>query len=89
MYHKGPGVKKSGPKGPWKVAGDVLDALNEELDGGPSSPSHVVAKRVREKTGVDVSARRIREIRQERGKRRSSMRSREEPSPPPNPHTAS
>lgn len=89
MYHKGRGVKKSGPKGPWKVTGDVLDALNDELDGGPSSPSHIIAKRVMEKTGVDVSARRIREIRQERGKRRSSMQSREEPSPPLNPHMPS
>ncbi len=44
-YHKGPGVKKSGPKGPSKVKGSVLDALLEEFDSHPSDPSHIIADR--------------------------------------------
>ena len=72
-YHKGPGVKKSGPKGPSKVKGSVLEALLEEFDDHPSDPSHIVAERVARRTGVAVSSRRVREIRHERGKRRSLM----------------
>jgi transposase len=73
-YHKGPGVKKSGPKGPRKIKGQVLDALLEEFDKHPSEPSHVIVERVRKRTGVKVSARRVREIRNERGKSRLTMR---------------
>ena len=81
-YHKGPGVKKSGPKGPRKVKGEVLGALLEEFDGHPADPSHVIADRVARRTGVSVSPRRVREIRHERGKSRSSSRSRQAASPP-------
>ena len=70
-YHKGPGVKKSGPKGPRKVKGAVLDALLEEFDGHPADSSHIIANRVSRRTGVTISPRRVREIRYEGGKSRS------------------
>ena len=84
-YHKGPGVKKSGPKGPRKVKGPVLDALLEEFDEHPSDPSHIIADSVTERTGVIVSARRVREIRNDRGKRRLPMPAHVRPSAPPSP----
>ena len=40
-YHKGPGVKKSGPKGPRKVKGPVLDALVELLREKKVNPVEV------------------------------------------------
>jgi hypothetical protein len=83
-YHKGPGVKKSGPKGPRKIKGDVLESLLDEFDAHPSDPSHLIAERVTRKTGVAVSSRRIREIRHERGKSRSSRPSIAEARPPRN-----
>ena len=73
MYHTGPGVKKSGPKGPHKVKGEVRDVLVEELHKDPSAPSHVVSQRVAGRTGVVVSPRSVRRVRQERGKSESSM----------------
>jgi hypothetical protein len=88
-YHKGPGVKKSGPKGPNKIKGDVLRVLLEEFDVHPSDPSHLIAERVSGRTGVVVSSRRVREIRQGRGKSRSSMRSSMAASHPPSLPTSS
>lgn len=88
-YHKGPGVKKSGPKGPNKIKGDVMRVLLEEFDARPSDPSHLIAERVSSRTGVAVSSRRVREIRHERGKSGSSMRSRGGASPPPSQPTRS
>jgi len=82
-YHKGQGVKKSGPKGPRKVKGSVLDALFEEFERHPADPSHIIADRVTKRTGVDVSPRRVREIRHERGKSRSLMPSSREAASPP------
>ena len=73
MYHKGPGVKKSGPKEPFKFKGKVLELLLKEFDEHPSDPSHVIAERVSKKTGTELSARMIREIRHRRGKRRLQM----------------
>jgi len=88
-YHKGPGVKKSGPKGPSKMKGSVLDALLEEFDGHPSDPSHIIADRVTKRTGVEVSPRRVREIRHGRGKSRSSTLSDRGASPPRSQHMSS
>ncbi len=73
MYHKGPGVKKSGPKEHFKYKGKVLEELLKEFDAHPSDPSHAIAERASRKTGVELSARRVREIRNERGKRRLPM----------------
>ena len=74
MYHKGPGVKKSGPKEHFKYKGKVLEvAFLKEFDAHPSDPSHAIAERASRKTGVQLSARRVREIRNERGKRRLPM----------------
>jgi transposase len=74
-YHRGPDVKKSGPKGPSKIKGKVLEALLEEFEEHPSDPSHVIADRVTRRTGVSVAARSVRDLRHERGKSRPSMRS--------------
>ncbi len=74
MYHKGPGVKKSGPKGPNKAKGKVLDAILEESDRDPSAPSHIISERMRKRTGVKVSPRTVRRVRNERGKSGSTMR---------------
>jgi hypothetical protein len=71
-YHTGPGVKKSGPKGPRIVKDKVLDTLLQEFDRNPSDPSHIISERVEKRTGMHVSPRRIREIRNERGKTRLS-----------------
>lgn len=67
-YHKGTGVKKSGPKGPRIVKGKVMEELLRQFDQHPSDPSHVISERVSEKTGVHVSPRTVRKIRHERGK---------------------
>lgn len=72
MYHIGPGVKKSGPKGPTKVKGRVLDALLQDFDAHPVDVSHLIAERVAKKTGVKISARVVRKIRHQRGKTRLS-----------------
>ena len=73
-YHKGPGVKKSGPKGPRKIKGEVLDALIDELRTHPSDPSHIVARRVTERTQVQVAARTVRHRIGEKGSSRPSRR---------------
>jgi hypothetical protein len=73
MYHKGPGVRKSGPKEHFKYKGKVLEELLKEFDAHPSDPSHVIAERVSRRTGIELSARRVREIRNERGKRKLPM----------------
>lgn len=73
MHSLGPGVKKSGPKEHFKFKGKVLDALLKEFDEHPADPSHAIAERASKKTGVKLSARRVREIRNERGKRRLPM----------------
>src|SRR3989442_7275876 len=62
-YRKGPGVKKSGPKGPSKIKGKVLEALLKEFEENPSDPSHVIADRVTRRTGVSVAARSVRDLR--------------------------
>lgn len=67
-YHKGPGVKKSGPKGPRKAKGPILQAIYSEIDGEPSQSSFSISDRVHEKTGMRVSPSRIREIRHAREK---------------------
>ena len=81
-YHKGPGVKKSGPKGPSKVKGDVLDALLDELEKHPAEPSHVIAQRVTERTHVRVAPRTVRKVRHRTGEKGSSMPSSMAASPP-------
>jgi len=89
MYHTGPGVRKSGPKEHFKFKGKVLDALLKEFDEHPSDPSRVIAERASKKTGVKLSARRIREVRNERGKTRLSRQTKREASAPTSPHTYS
>jgi hypothetical protein len=75
-YHKGPDVKKSGPKGPRKAKGHVLEAIYSEMDRDPSQSSYSISDRVYEKTHVRVSDSRIREIRHARGKSASRMSTR-------------
>lgn len=70
-YHKGPGVKKSGPKGPRKAKGPVLEAIYAEIDRDPSQSSFSISKRVHERTKVRISASRIRAIRHAREKSES------------------
>jgi hypothetical protein len=89
MYHKGPGVKKSGPKGRNKANGKVLDAILEESDNDPSAPSHVISGRVRKRTGVDISPRTVRRVRNERGKSGSMMRTSTGASAPRSPRMSS
>jgi hypothetical protein len=79
-YHKGPGVKKSGPKGPRKAKGPVLEAICSEIDRDPTQSSYSISDRVYEKTGVKLSNSRIREIRHAREKSSSRARYRAEPS---------
>ncbi len=62
VYHKGPGVKKSGPKGPRIVKGPVLEAIFSEIEMDPSLTSQAIADRVKKKTGVRVSDSRIRQL---------------------------
>jgi hypothetical protein len=71
VYHKGPGVKKSGPKGPRTVKGPVLDAIFSEIEMDPSLTSRAIADRVKKKTGVNVSDSRIRQLWHAREKSRS------------------
>jgi hypothetical protein len=73
VYHKGPGVKKSGPKGPRKIKGKVLDALLQELERHPSEPSHIIARRVTERTHVQVASRTVRKVRHRAGEKGSSV----------------
>lgn len=74
-YHKGPGVKKSGPKGPMKAKGDVLDLILKAFEDEPQLPAHAIARRVKERTGVRLTERRIQQIRHEVGEKRYSRRS--------------
>jgi hypothetical protein len=76
-YHKGPGVRKSGPKGPRKAKGPVLEAISSEIDRDPGQSSYSISDRVYEKTGVRISDSRIREIRHAREKSESRARYRE------------
>jgi hypothetical protein len=84
-YHKGPGVKKSGPKGPRKAKGHVLEAIYSEMDRDPSQSSYSISDRVYEKTRVRISDSRIREIRHAREKSGSSTRYLAGASRPPQP----
>ncbi len=79
-YHKGPGVKKSGPKGPRKAKGPVLEAIYSEIDRDPRQSSYSISDTVYEKTGVRMSDSRIREIRHAREKSGSKARYRVEAS---------
>jgi hypothetical protein len=79
-YHKGPGVEKSGPKGPRKAKGPVLEAIYSEIDRDPRQSSYSISDRVYEKTRVKISDSRIREIRHEREKNGSKARYRAEAS---------
>jgi hypothetical protein len=84
-YHKGPGVKKSGPKGPRKAKGPVLEAIYSEMNRDPTQSSYSLSDRVYEKTGVKISDSRIREIRHAREKSGSRARYRAEASRHPLP----
>jgi len=54
----------------------VLEAIYGEIDREPAQSSFSISDRVYEKTGVRISASRIRAIRHERGKSESSMSNR-------------
>lgn len=73
-YHKGPGVKKSGPKGPRKAKGQVLEAIYSEIDRDPAQSSFSISDRVHRKTDVRISASRIRAVRHAREKSALSRR---------------
>jgi transposase len=89
MYHKGPGVKKSGPKSRNKAKGRVLDVMLEELQKDPVAPSEIISKRIANRTGVEISSRTVRRVRNERGKIESSKQSRRGASAPTSLHTYS
>ena len=89
MYHKGPGVKKSGPKGRNKAKGKVLDVMLEELEKDPSASSEIISRRITSRTGVPISSRTVRRVRNERGKTRSLKQSRREASARTSPPTFS
>ncbi len=74
VYHKGPGVKKSGPKGPIKIKGPVLEAIYSEIESEPSLTSEAIAESVYKKTGMRVSDSRIRQLWHQREKSSSSRR---------------
>ena len=81
LYHKGPGVKKSGPKGPRKAKGKVLDFIIKLFEDEPQLPAQAIVERVEEKMGVRLTARRIQQIRHEVGGKSYSRRSRTEEAP--------
>lgn len=54
---------KKGPKGPWKVKGQVLEALVAEDERDPAQPSWRLAQRVHKLTGVRVAPRTVRRYR--------------------------
>jgi transposase len=89
VYHKGPGVKKSGPKGPRKIKGKVLDALLDELERHPADPSHIIAQRVTAKTHVQVASRTVRKVRHRAGEKGSSRPSSREANHPRSPRMSS
>ena len=64
-YHTGPGVKKSGPKGNWKASGTVFDMIIKLSEDEPYLSGEAIRKRIREKTGVKLTARRIQQIKHE------------------------
>jgi hypothetical protein len=69
-YHKGVGVKKSGPKGPWKAEGKVLDAiikLNQEKSWLSGEKMSNIVER---KTGTKLTPQRINQIRHQSGEKR-------------------
>ena len=74
VYHKGPNVKKSGPKGNRKAKGDVFDMIVRLIEKEPWLSGQAIADRVREKTGAELSARRIQQIRHGVGEKSYSRR---------------
>ena len=82
-YHKGPGVKKSGPKGPWKAKGKVLETLVRVNQEKPWLTAEQISAMVEKKTGTKLTPQRINQIRHEVGGKSSSRRSRTEEAPFP------
>ena len=72
-YHTGLGVKKSGPKGPWKAKGMVSDMIVKLSEDEPYLSGEAIRKRIREKTGVKLTARRIQQIKHDVGGKRFSQ----------------
>lgn len=69
-------MKKSGPKGPMKAKGDVLDLILKTFEDEPQLPAKTISERVKENTGVSLTERRIQQIRHEVGGKSFSRRSR-------------
>ena len=69
-YHKGVGVKKSGPKGPWKAQGKVLDAIVQLSQKKPWLSGEKMSKIVERKTGAKLTPQRINQIRHQIGGKR-------------------
>jgi hypothetical protein len=69
-YHKGRGVKKSGPKGNWKAKGVVSDMIIKLIEDEPYLSGESIAKRIKKETGVKLTARRIQQIRHDIGGKR-------------------
>ena len=69
-YHKGVGVKKSGPKGPWKAQGKVLDAIVQLNQKKPWLSGETMSKVVERKTGTKLTPQRINQIRHQIGEKR-------------------
>lgn len=82
-YHKGPGVKKSGPKGPWKAKGNVLKTLVRVNQDKPWLSAEQISAMVEKKTGTKLTPQRINQIRHGVGGKSCSQRSRVEEAPSP------
>jgi len=74
-YHKGPGVKKSGPKGPWKAKGKVLEAIVKLDQDRPGLSAEQISRMVEKKTGTRLTPQRINQIRHDVGEKRYLRRS--------------
>jgi hypothetical protein len=81
-YHKGPGVQKSGPKGPWKAKGKVLETIFQLNQNKPWLSGEQISAMVEKKTGTRLTRQRVNQIRHEVGGKSYSRRSiMEAPSP--------
>ena len=82
-YHKGPGVKKSGPKGPWKARGKVLETIVRLNQDKPGLSAEQISRMVEAKTGTKLTPQRINQIRHEVGGKSYSQRRSTEEAPYP------
>ena len=75
-YHKGAGSKKSGPKGPWKAQGKVLEAIMQLDQEKPWISGEQMSRIVESKTGTRLTSQRINQIRHGIGGKRYAQRKR-------------